>query len=739
METRSKSYLLNPSDDIIGSKLPSIGQVLSFFLQNHLVLKLTVSQSAIIVIDKVMTFWNKAQIPVQDVSYARKKVMKLFEDWRLLKKNTKRASTTQRNSEAAFQERLETLFDIAHKDALLMMKNPEDKAFLIAQREPGRRGSMGPVDMKLESIKKRRANREERQEQLKEKAVIGASAELSEHSSSTDNDDESPDCEPEHLCSSTRNVEASATSVTKRGRKIVLTQDLSGFLDRHKISDRAAAGVIAEAANSVGMSIEKLSVNRSTIRRQRIAYRKEQASSSRESFVTDLNDHPLVVHWDSKMMPDLTGKERADRLPILVSGDGETRLLSVPRIANGTGHDQATAVANVLKDMKIVENVKAMCFDTTAANTGRHSGACIRLEQFLEKDLYWIACRHHILELVLSAAFTSVMGFSSGPEVPLFKRFLHQWEFIDRSRYEEGIDENLASVANEHEEILHVLMEYVEHDLPRDDYREIAELAIILLGSTPPRGIKFLSPGPIHHARWMAKAIYTMKIFIFRHQFRLTQREDEAIRKLVTFLLRIYIKNWISAPKAAWAPMNDLKLCQELSTYDDVDIKSACTSKIASHLWYLSEDLIGLSIFDERVSETEKEAIVRRMKQIDGEENAPKRVTVNMSLIHEKKLSDFTTRRSKAILQDFQLSDSFLDVSPSQWEGLRDFECAKRCISNLCVTNDNAERGVALIQEYNGRLTKDEDQLQCLLSVVSEHRKRYPDCSKATILSQQKK
>lgn len=126
-----------------------------------------------------MTFWNKAQIPVQDVSYARKKVMKLFEDWRLLKKNTKRASTTQRNSEAAFQERLETLFDIAHKDALLMMKNPEDKAFLIAQREPGRRGSMGPVDMKLESIKKRRANREERQEQLKEKAVIGASAELS--------------------------------------------------------------------------------------------------------------------------------------------------------------------------------------------------------------------------------------------------------------------------------------------------------------------------------------------------------------------------------------------------------------------------------------------------------------------------------------------------------------------------------------------------------------------------------
>lgn len=37
----------------------------------------------------------------------------------------------------------------------------------------------------------------------------------------------------------------------------------------------------------------------------------------------------------------------------------------------------------------------------------------------------------------------------------------------------------------------------------RDDYREVAEITITLLGGTPPRGIHFLKPGAYHHARWM--------------------------------------------------------------------------------------------------------------------------------------------------------------------------------------------------------------------------------------------
>ena len=50
---------------------------------------------------------------------------------------------------------------------------------------------------------------------------------------------------------------------------------------------------------------------------------------------------------------------------------------------------------------------------------------------------------------------------------------------------------------------------------PREDYREFLELVIIFLGGTPPRGISFRGPGAFHLARWMAKAIYCLKMYLF--------------------------------------------------------------------------------------------------------------------------------------------------------------------------------------------------------------------------------
>ena len=51
------------------------------------------------------------------------------------------------------------------------------------------------------------------------------------------------------------------------------------------------------------------------------------------------------------------------------------------------------------------------------------------------------------------------------------------------------------------------------------------------------------------------------------------------------------------------------------------------------------------------------------------------------------------------------------------------------------VINDRAERGVALVQDYNKKLTKNEDQLQFLLQVVKEHRRQFPDCTKRNLAS----
>jgi len=128
---------------------------------------------------------------------------------------------------------------------------------------------------------------------------------------------------------------------------------------------------------------------------------------------------PLVVHWDGKLLPDLTGKEKVDRLPVLVSGKGISQLFTVAKLPSGTGEAQADAVFEAVSEWGLADSIRAMCFDTTSSNTGRIAGACVLLEQKLGKELLSLACRHHIMELSIGAVFQCCMGATSSPEVQL--------------------------------------------------------------------------------------------------------------------------------------------------------------------------------------------------------------------------------------------------------------------------------------------------------------------------------
>ena len=60
------------------------------------------------------------------------------------------------------------------------------------------------------------------------------------------------------------------------------------------------------------------------------------------------------------------------------------------------------------------------------------------------------------------------------------------------------------------------------------------------------------------------------------------------------------------------------------------------------------------------------------------------------------------------------------------WETDDDFQTAKKIVENIKVVNDTAERGVQLIDEYNKKLSTNEEPKQYILQVVSEYRKKIP-------------
>jgi hypothetical protein len=71
----------------------------------------------------------------------------------------------------------------------------------------------------------------------------------------------------------------------------------------------------------------------------------------------------------------------------------------------------------------------------------------------------------------------------------------------------------------------------------------------------------------------MAKALYTLKIFLFRNELKLKLNEHNAYRDLCIFIVWIYVKYRFCASAAALAPNMDLQCIKELILYEVTDIQ----------------------------------------------------------------------------------------------------------------------------------------------------------------------
>ncbi|XP_074026395.1 uncharacterized protein isoform X1 [Leptinotarsa decemlineata] len=195
--------------------------------------------------------------------------------------------------------------------------------------------------------------------------------------------------------------------------------------------------IIAPILLAVGIKIEDTTLSYKTIQRARMLLREDIAKGLKNNFKTH---DKYVVHWDGKMLNDLVESKSVERLPVLLTAFGIEQLLGVPKMNSGTADNQKSVILSTLNEWGVIQYVGAMCFDTTAVNTGVHNGTCKAIEKSLGKDLIWLPCRHHIFEIILKSAFEVYWPVTSGPNVPMFGRFTKSWDEIDKTNYKSGID-----------------------------------------------------------------------------------------------------------------------------------------------------------------------------------------------------------------------------------------------------------------------------------------------------------
>ena len=131
-ELRKKIFLVGyKQPQIIGRKLPTnlqALQVLFFWIRHY---KLTIRESATLVVREVSLFWHKANIPIQKECRCIDKLVNLHAEHR----NVSRHAVEKFNkaNEDNLKEKLNLTFAIAHGNAMEIIDD-EAKAFLLDQR-----------------------------------------------------------------------------------------------------------------------------------------------------------------------------------------------------------------------------------------------------------------------------------------------------------------------------------------------------------------------------------------------------------------------------------------------------------------------------------------------------------------------------------------------------------------------------------------------------------------------------
>ncbi|KAG0726267.1 hypothetical protein GWK47_036965 [Chionoecetes opilio] len=271
--------------------------------------------------------------------------------------------------------------------------------------------------------------------------------------------------------------------------------------------------------------------------------------------------------------------------------DDAELFLGVPASSDSTGRNVAAVVLKEVDEAGVRNKIIAFCFDTTASNTDMVQGACIRIEQELGRSLLWLACRHHVNEVILKDVFEASLGSSSGPDIGIFKRLRDRWSFVDSSQREtvetsEDLVEFFATndtASKLKDDALAFLKEaLMSKNHPREDYEELLRLSYLFLGGEGPAK-PFRRPGALHKARWMAKAIYCLKLQMLKSQLSLT------------------------------APLNEVLFLEILKTYPDQTVAKAAEQALRRHLWYVSKENTGLAFFDSRIDVEEKKQMVKAL------------------------------------------------------------------------------------------------------------------------------
>lgn len=215
-----------------------------------------------------------------------------------------------------------------------------------------------------------------------------------------------------------------------------------------------------------------------------------------------------------------------------------------------------------------------------------------------------------VLSRILKLAFSVLnedKNFRLSPS-RLFKRYQKIAEVKELEYHNEIREKNsFGTVCFDHHSMKQLSGKFLtkEHRLASVSLKFLTGLRENLTKSNQAQFNTLQSPS---NARFMASAIQGLNCFLFRNELDWDSLEREQIKQRLPrfrlFLTLIYVRHWNRSSILFDAGINDLNFLKELEEYIilDDEISRIAMNALSRHLYYLSEELVILCLFSDKMS-----------------------------------------------------------------------------------------------------------------------------------------
>ena len=249
-------------------------------------------------------------------------------------------------------------------------------------------------------------------------------------------------------------------------------------------------------------------------------------------------------------------------------------------------------------------------------------------------------------------------------------------------------------------------------------------------------GFRMRKPGAVSSTRFMQQAIYLLKIAMLRgrgpDKFYLTHREESCILPLAEYIVLFFVPHYLQARFAGAAPRLDRDLWSGLCKYEALHaigskqqiLTSAAKESLKRHLWYLTQECIIFSLFDDELADAERRQVAdhllvhpRPPMFATGKPHAPN----HNLLTPNPQLSSFVGPRSWLLFDLTNVGSQWLQRPVAEWPLEADYRQLLGLIRELEVVNDGAERAIKDVTEY-AHITQDGIMRDDYIVVANCHR-----------------